>query len=85
MDLPERRAALAAWVTWFNGHRDRVSRELEELLDETLKDLDRDEAPPVDVEALQERIDEWLLTAGSVGKGRGPDEEPLTWEIDESR
>ena len=74
MTLPERRVAIAAWVSWFNGHRDRVDPEFERELDRALSDLERDQTRHDDVLELQNRFDEWLATAGLVGEGQGPDE-----------
>lgn len=75
MEPPERRAALALWITWFNTHRERVEPELERELDRSLIALDRTLVQQDDMDALQNRFDQWLETAGTVGKGRGPAED----------
>jgi hypothetical protein len=66
--------AIAAWVSWFNGHRDLVDSEFEAELDRALSGLEQDQTRHDDVVELQSRFDAWLATAGYVGRGEGPDE-----------
>lgn len=68
---PEKREeALAAWVTWVNGNRDRVGPELEKKLDQALAELRESRRPSVDLDSLHSQLDGWLEQAGSVGAGK---------------
>lgn len=71
----EREAALQGWVVWLDANRHRVSRRTELLLDRALRDLREDTARKRPASELDAGYEDWLENAGSVGRGRGPDEE----------
>jgi len=72
--LPEREAALEGWVVWLDANRHRVSRNTVLMLDRALHDLREDTVGKRSAAELDEGYADWLENAGSVGRGRGPDE-----------